>query len=122
MNCSLPLTVVCAELDLKIFCFDNPFNLSVEDILLFSMVFNRFHFILFAGLHAQRERPRQDQIFGLRRVIMHERYGQLNFDVALLRLNRPIQMGYMAKPVCLPQQNSRAPAGSRCYITGTLTL
>ncbi|CAH3035777.1 unnamed protein product [Pocillopora meandrina] len=70
------------------------------------------------GLHAQRERPGQDQIFGLRRVIMHERYGQLNFDVALLQLNRPIRMSYKAKPVCLPQQGSRARPGSQCYITG----
>ncbi|KAL9970710.1 hypothetical protein ACROYT_G023122 [Oculina patagonica] len=70
------------------------------------------------GAHTQRERPSNDQVFGLRRVIMHERYRQLNYDVALLQLNRPIQMGNTAKPVCLPQHGSRAQTGSQCYITG----
>jgi len=50
---------------------------------------------------------------------MHERYGNLNFDVALLQLNRPIQMSNEARAVCLPQQGSRIQPGSQCYITGT---
>jgi len=50
---------------------------------------------------------------------MHERYRNLNFDVALLQLRRPIQMSSKARAVCLPEQGSRIRAGSRCYITGT---
>lgn len=76
------------------------------------------YFLLYSGAHAQRERPSNDQVFGLSRVIMHERYRQLNFDVALLQLNRPIQMSQKAKPVCLPQHGSRARPGTQCYITG----
>lgn len=49
---------------------------------------------------------------------MHERYRQLNYDVALLELNRPIQMSYKARPVCLPQHGSRVLPATQCYITG----
>jgi len=70
------------------------------------------------GAHAQSERPTNNQVFYLRRVIMHERYRNLNFDVALLQLRRPIQMSSKARAVCLPEQGSRIRAGSRCYITG----
>ena len=50
---------------------------------------------------------------------MHEQYRNLNFDVALLQLDRPIQMNNKARAVCLPQQGSRIRPGSQCYITGT---
>lgn len=49
---------------------------------------------------------------------MHERYRQLNYDVALLQLSRPIQMSNKARAVCLPQHGSRARTGTQCYITG----
>ncbi|KAM7433609.1 hypothetical protein ABFA07_016183 [Porites harrisoni] len=75
-------------------------------------------YTVIVGAHAQSERPRRDQVFYLTRVIMHERYRQLNYDVALLELNRPIQMSYKARPVCLPQHGSRVSPGTRCYITG----
>ena len=71
------------------------------------------------GAHAQSERPSNDHVFGLSRVIMHERYGQLNNDVALLQLNRPLDLsGDKVKPVCLPQHGSRARPGTKCFITG----
>lgn len=50
---------------------------------------------------------------------MHEQYRNLNFDVALLQLDRPIQMSNKARAVCLPGQGSRIRPGSQCYITGT---
>lgn len=50
---------------------------------------------------------------------MHERYRNLNFDVALLQLSRPIQMSNKVRAVCLPKQGSRIRPGTRCYIKGT---
>ncbi|KAK3740262.1 hypothetical protein QZH41_017826 [Actinostola sp. cb2023] len=43
---------------------------------------------------------------------------QLRNDVALLQLEKPIQASSKVNTVCLPSSGSRAPAGSRCYITG----
>ena len=51
---------------------------------------------------------------------MHEQYRNLNFDVALLQLTKPIQMSSKARSVCLPEQGSRIRPGSQCYITGTV--
>ena len=50
---------------------------------------------------------------------MHEQYRNLNFDVALLQFNTPIQLSYKARYACLPEQGSRIPPGTECYITGT---
>ena len=50
---------------------------------------------------------------------MHVLYRNLNFDVALLQLNRPIQMSNKARAVCLPRQGSRIRPGSQCYIKDT---
>ena len=55
---------------------------------------------------------------------MHELYQSriYNYDVALLQLDRPIQMSNKARAVCLPRQGSRIRPGSQCYLTGLLYL
>ena len=42
----------------------------------------------------------------------------LQNDVALLQLERPIQASSKVNTVCLPSSGSRVSAGTQCYITG----
>ena len=42
---------------------------------------------------------------------------QLNNDIALIKLSRPVKMNKYVSPICLP--SSDPPVGTECYITGT---
>ena len=75
----------------------------------------------FTGAHDRSGQPTSVQkTFNVRRLIMHEQFTQrgLNNDIALLQLDGSITPSNKVNIVCLPQQGSRVPAGTQCYITG----
>jgi len=43
---------------------------------------------------------------------------QLNNDVALIRLNKPVVFNSHVQPICLPSPNDAPATGTECYITG----
>lgn len=56
------------------------------------------------------ENCRYYQQFGIGKIIPHEEYNGPNLfvhDIALIRLNRPIQFGPRMKPICLPFGSNR---------------
>lgn len=56
----------------------------------------------------------------LRRVTLHPRYnpGNLDFDVAMLELARPLVFSKYIQPICLPLAIQKFPVGRKCMISG----
>ena len=59
-----------------------------------------------------------EQIIKVAKIITHERYGRLNNDIALLKLEKPVMFGKHVQPICLPNQGDKPAIGSKCFITG----
>merc|ERR1719309_263004 len=73
------------------------------------------------GAHRRTGGPTSVQkTFRLRQLYKHESFSMRNLrnDIALLQLAGSVQSSSKVNTVCLPSSGSRAPAGSRCYITG----
>ncbi|KAK3727048.1 hypothetical protein QZH41_012550 [Actinostola sp. cb2023] len=53
-------------------------------------------------------------------IFVHPNWNRSNIDsdIALVHLSRPVFINYRVRPVCLPQQDEYVPSGSKCYITG----
>ncbi|XP_042336045.1 transmembrane protease serine 9 [Sceloporus undulatus] len=56
----------------------------------------------------------------IKRVVLHPAYNPalLDFDVALLELNRPLPFGKLIQPICLPLAVHKFPVGRKCLISG----
>ena len=65
---------------------------------------------------------RRGTIVNVAQTIRHERYtnDELPYDIALVKLEKPLKLSSKINTVCLPKQGQRIPVGTRCYITGTL--
>ena len=66
-----------------------------------------------------------EQNFRIKRIYVHSEYNSItldNFDIALIRLNRPAIIKRGVSPVCLPDDNITFPESSECWITGWGTL
>ena len=47
-------------------------------------------------------------------------YHQLNNDVGLLKLAKPVMLNDHVNTICLPPQGQNVPVATRCYITGKM--
>ena len=66
-----------------------------------------------------------EQDFGIKKIYFHQEYNSLaryNFDIALIRLDRPAIVQDGVGLVCLPDDNISFLPGSECWITGWGTL
>ncbi|XP_001623008.2 chymotrypsin-like protease CTRL-1 isoform X2 [Nematostella vectensis] len=72
------------------------------------------------GAHRIKERSAIQQEFRLTKLFKHKDFSMshLKNDVALLKLDNPIQPSDKVNTVCLPERNSRAQVGAQCFITG----
>ena len=72
------------------------------------------------GAHRRTGNTDIQKTFRFIQLFRHEQFSmrQLKNDVALLQLEPPVLVSSKVNTVCLPSSGSRAPAGSRCYITG----
>lgn len=75
-------------------------------------------FMVRVGEHNMRAREGSEVDYQVARVIRHRQYNprSLDFDIAILKLSRPIQMNRYVQPVCLASRELRS--GGNCYITG----
>ena len=69
-----------------------------------------------------RQKNEAEQTIQVIQIITHERYGRLNNDIALLKLSRPVMFNNKVQPICLPRQGEEPAVGSKCYITGNISL
>jgi len=62
------------------------------------------------------ENPYEQRI-SVASVMMHEKYATDDlFDIAILRLNRPLVFNDYVQPVCIP--STPVDAGTECFATG----
>jgi len=68
------------------------------------------------GEHDRNKKEGSEVDIPVERVVKHERYGRLDYDIALFKLKRPAQFNQYVQPVCLPSGD--VDPGTECYITG----
>ena len=75
-------------------------------------------YLIYLGDHNRRINEGSEQTIQVSQIIVHEKYGSLNNDIALLKLSRPVMFNDKIQPICLPRQGEAPAVGSKCYITG----
>ncbi|XP_062317784.1 ovochymase-2 isoform X2 [Osmerus eperlanus] len=73
------------------------------------------------GEHDRRVPDAEEQAFTVRNIRVHDKYRYywpMNYDVALLELNKLIQLGSRVQPICLPVPSEAFPPRSNCVIAG----
>ncbi|XP_067090331.1 ovochymase-2 [Osmerus mordax] len=73
------------------------------------------------GEHDRRVPDAEEQAFTVRNIRVHDKYRYywpMNYDVALLELNKRIQLGSRVQPICLPVPSEAFPPRSNCVIAG----
>ena len=72
----------------------------------------------FTGEHDVRVVEGYEQIISVDKIIIHPDYDAytLDYDVALIKLKKPINFTRNVRPVCLPTMDF-AP-GTKCFVTG----
>ena len=68
------------------------------------------------GEHKMDVKEGYEENYYVEKVIMHPLYGNLNNDIALLKLDEPVKMNSHVQPACLPE--NQPPVGTKCFITG----
>ncbi|XP_064597069.1 chymotrypsin-like elastase family member 2A [Liolophura sinensis] len=61
------------------------------------------------------------QTRNIRRIVLHKNYRTLpvfSADIALVELDRPLNLGENVQPVCLPREGVRVNESSVCYVSG----
>ena len=88
---------------------------DTSELCLYKQVFNLFlpvYLVLYPGSHERIEdlervqRPEEDlQILQVAEIIKHEQYNATtyDYDIALLRLKRQVEISTTVKTVCLPE-------------------
>lgn len=75
---------------------------------------------LLTGDHDLNTNDGFEQNIPIQRIISHPQYvGQINnhdYDLALIKHQRPLVYNNRVRPVCLPELNF--PANTNCYVTG----
>ena len=86
--------------------------------MIISNKYMKFQTLFRVGEHNMRAREGSEVDYQVARVIRHRQYNprSLDFDIAILKLSRPIQMNRYVQPVCLASRELRS--GGNCYITG----
>jgi trypsin len=81
-------------------------------------------FQVVAGDHKPLATSGNEQVRNMAQKYSHPRYSSrtMNFDLALVKLDRPMDLNGCVGTVCLPQRGSDVAPGSSCWITGWGTL
>ena len=57
-----------------------------------------------------------EQNIPIENIITHPDYSDLDYDLALIKLQSPLTYNKRVRPVCLPKFDF--PSGTNCYVTG----
>lgn len=68
------------------------------------------------GEHDIKAKEGSESDIDVEHVIMHGKYGRLDYDIALLKLAKPVKFSKYVQPICLPSADVKP--GTKCYITG----
>ena len=50
----------------------------------------------------------------------HKQVYQHDNDIAMIKLNKPVQLSVYSRPACLPTQGQEVPLNTECYLSGKL--
>ncbi|XP_028513970.1 transmembrane protease serine 9 [Exaiptasia diaphana] len=72
------------------------------------------------GVHQRTGVTDVQEKLGITKIIRHKGYNSVTHanDIALLKLERPIEQSKGVKIISLPEQGQRVEIGTKCYITG----
>ncbi|XP_075045727.1 transmembrane protease serine 5 [Mixophyes fleayi] len=64
--------------------------------------------------------PMRQKASAVEKIIYHQKYDDRthDYDIALMKLEKPLNYSDSIRPVCLPQYDQDLPAGSECWISG----
>jgi len=74
------------------------------------------YFKVRVGEHKWGKKEGFEEDYDVEKVIKHPYYYNLNNDIALFKLTKPVKFNSHVQPACLPQ--GQPPVGTKCYITG----
>jgi len=76
--------------------------------------------ICVTGEHDLRKADGTEHVIQIEEIFIHPKYNppktENDYDVALIKLRKPIKFNNDVRPVCLPTKDFRA--GTNCYVTG----
>ena len=85
----------------------------------FNLVSN-YTFISVTGEYNLRKADGTEQVIPIDQIFIHPNYNPpstgLDYDVALIKLRKPIRFNNNVRPVSLPTRDF--PPGTNCYVTG----
>ena len=72
----------------------------------------------------RHQREGTEQTFGVTEIVVNPQYDAktITNDVALIRLSRAAKLNDFVNTICLPSRGEKVPAGTRCFISGELSL
>ncbi|RXM28822.1 Ovochymase-2 [Acipenser ruthenus] len=76
--------------------------------------------VVVAGDHDISTEEPGEQKRSVKSIVLHPSYNDSSndYDVALLRLDAPLQYNYYARPACLPENRQKVEPSSLCTVTG----
>ena len=83
-------------------------------------LFSNYTFICVTGEHDLRKADGTEQVIPIHQIFIHPNYKPAppvpDYDVALIKLRKPITFNNDVRPVYLPTKDF--PPGTNCYVTG----
>ncbi|XP_066916917.1 trypsin-2-like [Clytia hemisphaerica] len=75
---------------------------------------------IYLGEHDIRSKSGNEQKMEVAEIIMHPgyKYGDVDNDMALIRLKKKASFNTYVRPACFPDSSVKFPSGEECYVTG----
>ncbi|XP_068096887.1 transmembrane protease serine 5 isoform X4 [Hyperolius riggenbachi] len=73
-----------------------------------------------AGVISHPSLRQKAAVSAVEKIIYHQKYDDRShdYDIALMKLEKPLNYSDNIRPVCLPQYEQDIPAGSECWVSG----
>ena len=81
-------------------------------------LFSNHTFVCVKGEYDLRKKDATEQVIPIDQIFKHPKHNppNIDYDVALIKLKKPIKFNNDVRPVCLPRKDF--PLGTKCYVTG----
>ncbi|KAM9305331.1 transmembrane protease serine 9-like [Gastrophryne carolinensis] len=116
----LKLSPVMVDEYLMVSIHSNVFELLGSVLLEVSWTFRRQDYQVTLGQYQLSVSSPHQVLCGVQTIITHPKYSYVGSpgDIALLKLNSPINYTSFILPVCLPSSSTSFPCGMECWVTG----
>ncbi|XP_072282341.1 transmembrane protease serine 5 isoform X4 [Pyxicephalus adspersus] len=73
-----------------------------------------------AGITSHPPVRQKASVSAVEKIIYHQKYDDRShdYDIALMKLEKPLNYSDSIRPVCLPQYDQDLPAGAECWVSG----